>query len=770
MSRLEKAALYYASLGWSVFPLTPGTKIPLKDSRGCLDASTDPATIRQWWADHPRANIGLGCGPSGLVALDLDTKDGRTGPASWERLKHQCDVDDSTAPISRTPSGGLHILFTANGDKIGNSAGKLGNGIDVRGDGGYIVLPPSVLKDGSRYAWQDGRKPTDCEPPPLPRPVAELLGSGNGARPRTTPSSPIHAEAYARAALQGELGKLAAAMEGSRNITLNATAFSLGQLVGAGALNRGDVEARLLAVALAIGLPEREALKHIKHGLDEGEEQPRAIPAPTSRPAEPPPEKYPGEVPDAEPAEESPHLGGEPPEVDGFALTDLGNAERLASRHGRDLRFCDPWGRWLVWDGQRWKQDDLREIDRRANETVRAIYHAAGSAPDPDRRAALGKWAGKSEATARRRAMIDDARALPPIPILPDALDADPWLLNVANGTIDLRTGELRAHRREDLLTRLAPVEYDPDAQAPCWAAHLAYFLPNDNVRRQVQRDLGLAMVGADLEELLDIWYGLGANGKTTTARVVQTVLGDYAMQAAPNLLIQRRHEQHPTELADLRGARAVFSSEIGDGARLDEAKVKLLTGGDPLKARYMHANFFEIPNTWLITLICNHKPVVTGVDSAIWRRVRLVPWTVTMPREKREPQEIVTRRLVEEGPGILRWLLDGLADWRKDPQWVAPEVLAATAAYQAEQDTLASFLADCCLQKDTAKTTVKALYDAYVEWSAGSGDKPMGKTTFGRKLTDRGFKQGRDEKSRLWQGIGLLGAPEQLDLTDPGA
>jgi putative DNA primase/helicase len=758
----ERAALAYARLGWAVFPLTPGTKIPLKGSRGCLDASTDPATIRRWWAAHPTANIGLACGLSGLVAIDLDAKNGRDGPASWEHLKHQCgDVDDSAAPISQTPSGGLHVLFAANGDKIGNSAGKLGDGIDVRGDGGYIVLPPSVLEDGSRYAWQDGRKPTDCTPPPLPGALAELLTGGNGARSRPSPSAPIHAEAYARAALQGELGKLAAATVGERNNTLNAAAFSLGQLVGAGALVRGDMESRLLAVALAVGLGERESLAAIRNGLDAGEQQPRAIPAPTSRPAEPPPEKYPGEVPDAEPAgEQGADAVPNAPDLDGFALTDLGNAERLASRHGRDLRFCDPWGKWLVWDGQRWKQDDLREIDRRANETVRAIYHAAGSAPDPDRRAALGKWAGRSEATARRRAMIDDARALPPIPILPDALDADPWLLAVANGTVDLRTGELCAHRRRDLITKLAPVTYDPDARAPAWAAFLERVFAGDGeLIGFLRRAVGYSLTGQTGEQVFFILHGTGANGKSTLLEALGAMLGDYGAKTPTETLLIKRSAGISNDVARLRGARLVTAVEAEDGQRLAESLVKQLTGGDTITARFLYQEAFEFAPTFKLWLATNHKPTIRGTDYAIWRRIRLIPFAVTIP--EKEQDRTLPDKLKAELPGILAWAVRGCLEWQREGLGLPEAVKAATAAYQVEQDTLAAWLDACCILSPTATARAGQLYKNYRAWAEENGERPMTGHKFGRTLTERGFDKYKDRAGWAYVGLGVADSEE---------
>lgn len=339
-----------------------------------------------------------------------------------------------------------------------------------------------------------------------------------------------------------------------------------------------------------------------------------------------------------------------------------------------------------------------------------------------------------------------------------DAWDADPWALNCDNGIIDLRTGELGEHDPERLLTKIAPAAFEPDAPGPTWRAHLERCLPEEAVRRQVQRDLGLALIGADVEEMLPIWYGTGANGKTTTAKVLRRVLGDYLAEAAPGLLIQTKYERHPTELADLAGRRLVFSSEVAQGKRLDEEVVKRLPGGDTKKARYMGADFFEFEQSFSIFLIVNHHPGITGTDTAIWRRVRLIPWTVQIPEAERLPQDVVVERLAGEGPAVLSWLLAGLADWRAERGWTAPEVKAATAAYRAEQDRLGGFLAECCEEAAHYTVPVADLYEADSAWSAETGEDPLRKTTFGRRLRENGkttYRDGHDNVTK-WLGVRL--------------
>src|SRR5215207_3055843 len=299
-------------------------------------------------------------------------------------------------------------------------------------------------------------------------------------------------------------------------------------------------------------------------------------------------------------AEQFRAVGLEPDEHQGtHNPTDQGNAQRLVERHGGDLRYVHKWSMWLVWDGRRWRPDDTGEVVRRAKETVRAMYHDAENGfIDKE----LSKHAMRSESRRAIEAMIALAQSEPRVPVRPEELDRDPLLLNVANGTIDLRTGELQDHNRADLLTKLAPFEHNPDTKAPTFEAFLRHILPTEALQRFVQRVLGYAASGEIREEILVILHGVGANGKSTLVNAVMEALGDYAMQAAPDLLLAKR-DSHPTELADLFGARFVASVETDEGRRLAEGQVKQLTGRDPIKARRLREDFWQFEPTHTVFL-----------------------------------------------------------------------------------------------------------------------------------------------------------------------
>ncbi len=441
--------------------------------------------------------------------------------------------------------------------------------------------------------------------------------------------------------------------------------------------------------------------------------------------------------------------------ADGYRLTDSGNAERLTARHGDTLRYCAPWGRWLVWSGQRWQRDEAGRVLQLAKETIRQLYAVAATVEDSEARAKLVAWAQRSEAIGRLKAMVELAQSEAGVPVPPAALDCDPWLLNVGNGTVDLRTGQLRPADPTDLLTQWTPTPYAPNAACPTWERFLARVLPDAAVRAFVQRVAGYAATGDVSEQCLFFLYGFGANGKSTFLGTLQAALGDYARQAAPQVLLASRYDRHPTEQADLFGARLVASVEVEDGRRLAEVLVKQLTGGDRIKARFMRQDYFEWEPTHTILLAANHKPVVRGTDHAIWRRIHLIPFEVTIPPSQQD--RALPAKLRAELPGILRWIIDGCLAWQRDGLAVPDVVQAATEAYRAEQDVLAPFLEDRCILREGLWSTSKALYAAYEAWCDDNGAELLKQQTFGRALTERGFSRKPGTGGvRGWRGIGL--------------
>jgi putative DNA primase/helicase len=441
-------------------------------------------------------------------------------------------------------------------------------------------------------------------------------------------------------------------------------------------------------------------------------------------------------------------------------LSDLGNAQRLIARHGNKLRYCHPWGRWLVYDGRRWQTDETREVVRCGIDTVKALASDALELADDKRREKTVIHALKSEGDSRIRAMLSLARSLEGIPVLPNELDADPWALNLMNGTLDLRTLELRQHRPGDLITKLAPVEYDAAAAAPRWSAFLERTFAGDvELGRFVQRLVGYSLTGATGAQLLPICFGHGANGKSTFLETIRRIAGDYGHQAPSELLMHRDRSRGGAtpDLADLQGRRFVAAVETGDGRRLDEPLVKQLTGGDAINARRLYGQPFTFTPAHTIWLATNHRPEIRGSDLAIWRRVHLIPFGASIPSAEQDPH--LLEKLLDESAGILAWALDGCRRWQKGGLGAPAAVTAATAEYRDAMDVLGAFIADCCVEQEQARTKAGDLYNRFGYWADANGehDKPSQKA-FGMRLRERGFSDSRGAKGvRYWNGISLL-------------
>ena len=436
-------------------------------------------------------------------------------------------------------------------------------------------------------------------------------------------------------------------------------------------------------------------------------------------------------------------------------LTDLGNAKRLVARHGADLRYCYAWHKWLSWTGRRWAVDDTAEILRRAKETVASMYAEAGEASDATERKAIADHAKRSEAEARIKAMISLAESELGIPVRPDELDTNLWLLNVTNGTLNLETGELQAHNPDDLITKIAPVAFDADAKSPIWDAFLERILPAAKLRSFLQRLVGYSMTGLTTEQIIAFLIGNGANGKSTLIETFQSMLGDYAKTAAPGMLLTSRGDRHPTELADLHGARFVSTVEVGEGRRLKEDLIKQLTGGDTIKCRRMHENFWEFTPTHQLFIAANLKPEIRGADVAIWRRIVVVPFDVTIPPTEQDKN--LAQKLKAELPAILAWAVGGCLAWQSDGLGASTEVAAATANYRVEQDALALFLEERCIEGDGLQVRAVSAFKAYISWATAQGfsdRERLSGNDFGGRMRAR-FESKKGSTGRFYHGVG---------------
>lgn len=478
-----------------------------------------------------------------------------------------------------------------------------------------------------------------------------------------------------------------------------------------------------------------------------------------------------GEHEHAAPSRRGPRDNGTSPSeaAPRFPLTDTGNAERLVYRHGKRIRFN--WGRgvWYVWEGKRWAEDETGTLERLAKDTIRAIPEEAAGL-EGDAYTAVLKWAGRSESDGKRQAMIRLARSEPGIPVRPDELDADPWKLNVANGTLDLRTGTLRPHDPSDYITRLIPVDYAPHATCPTFDAFLERIFGGDqDVIAYVWRLIGYSLTGDTREQCIVVCWGTGANGKSTLLGTLHDLLADYAAEADADSFMERKHEGIREDIAALDGVRFVSAVETSDGKRLSEALVKKMTGGERLRARRLYENGYVFLPQFKVWLATNHKPEIRGGEHAIWRRIKLLPFNVTIPRDEWDTD--LRAKLRAEAPGILTKAVRGCLEWQRTGLREPEAVTAATDAYRREMDVLGDWLEDRCILRPGAETAAKALYEDYVRWCQEQGSEPIKQKTFGRRLTDRGCGERKSGSTRYRTGIAFRpqGRGPEPSPDDPG-
>jgi putative DNA primase/helicase len=451
--------------------------------------------------------------------------------------------------------------------------------------------------------------------------------------------------------------------------------------------------------------------------------------------------------------------------IDG--MTDTANALRLLSVHGDDLRYVGEWKDWIVWDGQRWSRDGVGPVRRLASEVAKRLWDVVvdGKAHEGTRRQ-ITPFAAYSNNLRGLNAAVTLAQDHVPIGLA--RLDTHPLLLNVANGTLDLSTGKLWRSRRKDYLTKLCPTEYLPRARCPSWKRCLAdIFLDRKDLLTYFQRLLGYCLTGEVNEQILPILWGEGSNGKSTIVNTLSKVLGsDYSGTPPRELFLadQWSSARHPTQLMTLQGKRLAIAQETECEARLSEALIKYLTGGDAITARGMYENFGSFSPTHKILLSTNYRPQVRGTDHAIWRRLKLIPFSARFSSkpDRSKGEKPINKRmeqiLLTEASGILNWLVQGCLDWQRyglqDPECVQ----IVTEEYRHEQDVVGGFLRECCQVGTGYCEGASELYQAFKEWIPDNGTTAQ---AFGRELARRGYVRGTrtsptGRTQKAWKGIRL--------------
>ncbi|MCP8969702.1 phage/plasmid primase, P4 family [Ectobacillus ponti] len=436
-----------------------------------------------------------------------------------------------------------------------------------------------------------------------------------------------------------------------------------------------------------------------------------------------------------------------------FHLTELGNAERIVYYHGENIKYCNEI-EWLIWNGKQWEEDSRRRIEAMTAGTLRALYAEAAVEPDEKRSKQLYSWARKCEKRSIRVNSILDAR--PMVSVRKKDFDSHDFLFNCRNGVIDLKTGELRPHDRELLITKISPFEYDKNAKCPNWLAFMESIFkkhdgqPDHDLIAFMQKAIGYALTGVTKEQVMFFLFGNGRNGKSTFINTIQDLLGDYGRQTNSDTFLKKRNDSGiNNDVARLDGARFVSAVESEEGQQLSEALVKQITGGEKMSARFLRQEYFEFTPQFKVFFTTNHKPIIKGSDEGIWRRIKLIPFTVTIPKDKIDYD--LPDKLAAEMPGILRWAVEGCLMWQRDGLGEPAAVKAATEDYRQDMDILGPFIEECCTLGLSARVEAKSLYEKYTKWCFENSEMELKNRAFYRQLEIRGFKKEKGAKNRTF-------------------
>jgi putative DNA primase/helicase len=716
-----QGALDLASRGYRVFPI--GISKQPSVTGGFYAATDNPETIRAWSESGQLKNVGIATGAlSGICVTDADTEEAR------DRLRAEY------GPETVTSARGAHWYWKHPGQKVASK--PLGGGVDSKADGGYVIAPPSTGKK-----WTNGI-PTNLRIiPKALLPTTKAPTSAAGAIPEEHFEAAVRvlAENYPAPGDQYEAGRHLA-----------------GYLMGNGVSEEDAYNLMLEALARAGGI-DKDAAYNIGRVTSTTAQKLQA-----------------GEHVTGGPSLEE-YCQGLPRKIalalawksKSYPWSDPGNAERFVDLHGKDYRYVQEWSSWARYDGRRWVQTYQAPIAWAMVDTLRVMHAQAAEITNTDEklgptRETMQKFARASENGSRIDAAVKLARGRLSMSV--EEFDTDPYLLNVANGTLDLRTGKLKAHNRDDLITMMAPVEFDPTAKAPRFRKFLKQTLVDDELIAFVQRFLGYSLTGTTKERTMAVLHGVGKNGKSTLVELFQDLLGDYSSVTAPNVIMKQKFSD-PTgqyALAELKGKRFVSVSETKRGVELEESTVKQITGNDTISARAPYGKPFAYRPQFKLWMSTNHKPEIPDGSEAIWDRLRLIPFTKRFDGKKADPD--LSDKLREELAGVLAWAVEGVVAWRAQGLGTSKVVEAATQKYRSETDVLDRFFDDECEFGPKKRVSKKDLFDAWERWCDAEGADAGTQTAFTRTVGERGvvrnFAEGKVEGVRVWRGIGLLERP----------
>jgi putative DNA primase/helicase len=725
--QISKAALY----GWKLFPVRRDTKQPFAGFKWREHATNNVQQLEQWATQYLDCNWAMATGQaSGVFIVDLDGPDGN----AWAKA-----ID---LPYSLTVSTGkgFHVYFLIpSGASVKNSAGKVAPGVDIRGDGGYVVIPPSIHSSGKPYEYLNAVSPVVApdwliqlviapEQPSAPQPPQE-------ARPPATDAE----KAFGVNIMKKACAEFAAIIpgEGKRNAGAVKLAYTVAGVVAAGWIEHNVAQAAIGEVTELYRSQDSSAVNTLNSGWSDGLLKPLP-PLPIDTVAEEVRQNgftingqasfAPASLPDNKMADCI--------EYHQFALE---TGFHLA--HGENLRYTAEWNKWHRWNGQRWQTCEVTRIYDMARKICK---QASIDAPQS---------AAKYSTAASVAAVEVLARANPKHSATVTQWDENRLLLNTQNGCLDLEHQTYRASQREDYCTKLTAAAVE-DRQPTRWLQFLARCTNNDQqFIDYLQRVCGYFLTGSTEEHAMFFVYGTGGNGKSVFLNTIAGILGDYAKAASMSTFIASKTDQHPTDLAALMGARLVIASEVDQGRSWDEAKVKALTGGDRITARFMRQDFFEFQPQFKLLIAGNHKPALRGVDEAWYRRLHILPFTQTIPANERDPE--LSEKLKAEWPAILGWMVRGYDAWRMLGLQQPDVVKNETKAYLAAQDSFGQWLEERCDIGVTHFCGTNSLFESWESWAENRNEFQGQIKLFHEKLESRGF---RSERRRIDGSVQIRG------------
>ena len=440
-----------------------------------------------------------------------------------------------------------------------------------------------------------------------------------------------------------------------------------------------------------------------------------------------------------------------------FTLTDSGNAERVHAYAGSNFRYVTESGQWLLWDGKRWNPDINGGMVRLFVSVMKLTGKTAFECGDPDLAKLISRHALKSMDTNKVSAGLQMLKSIIGVSVSVNDLDSDHWMIGTPDGMIDLKSGIPITPDRSKLITKMIGTNYDADATCPTWGKFLDTVTNGDTeLIGFLQSAIGYTLTGSNREQCLFFLHGSGCNGKGVFSETIKRLIGDYGQTAPESLFTKDRNQSASNDIARLAGCRMAIAAELEEGSCFAESRIKALTGGDTITARFLHQEFFDFRPTHHFWISGNHKPTVKGSDLGIWRRIRLIPFTVRISDAEKDPN--LADKLAEELPGILNWAIEGCLRWQRDGLRTPRCVADATEEYRIEEDVIGQFLSDCTTEDRDSRTLMNTLYEAYQAWAAKAGMKrPLTATSLNRKLDDRGMNRHKSGGARFWLGITVI-------------